>query len=102
MKAFPDCLHCFIGGDAGEKRNYIKQDHGFIWCKRQVLDLVCEVYGVMDVAWSIPHQRGQDSGEMLGDVICHRVNAAYNGSEWSSFLVYLREAINAYLILAFI
>ena len=39
-----------------------------------------EIYGVLDVVWCVTHQGGQNAGEEFSDVVCHRINAADDGS----------------------
>ena len=82
-------------GYACEKSSDIKGDHSFIQWQSKVLHLLCEIYGVLDVVWHIPHQRGQASGEVFGYDAGHQVDAAYNGSDWRSFLVDVWETEDA-------
>ena len=44
----------------------------------------------------VPHERGQDSGEVFGDVIGHRVDVTDDESELCLFLVDLGETIDAW------
>ncbi len=36
---------------------------------------------------------------MFGQVVCHRVDAADDGSQWCSFFMYFRKAIYAWYML---
>ena len=48
------------------------------------------------MVWCVSHQGGQDVGEEFGDVVGHLIDAAYDGSEWSCFLVDIGEPIDGW------
>ena len=97
---FSDSLYCVTGEYACEKRSDTKGDHGFIWWQSVEPYLLWEIYAesMWFCMWCgvFPTRGGEDTREVFGDVVGHRVAAADNGSGWCSFLVDLGETIDAW------
>ena len=60
-----------------------------------MLDLLHKLYGVPYIMRSVSYQWREDGGKVFGNVVGDSIDAADNGSEWDTLLVYLLKSMDA-------
>ena len=76
-KAVMNSLDGFGGRDACQEGDDIAEYHGLLWLKFEMANLFSKVLGVLDVVWGVAKHGSQDGGQVFGNIVFHRIDAAY-------------------------